>query len=102
MAKEILDAVRNAEKESEGIVLEAQNKAKELIDEAERKADELISSSADAAKTKADSFLTSVKEENKKQINASEEKALGECEKLRSVAEKNRQSVIIKAVEKFF
>lgn len=102
MAKDILDAVRNAEKECDGIVSQAQKKADEIIESANRRASELIEAQKQKAKDEADGLLASVKEENEKTVRDAEKTAAEECKRLCETAQKNRQSVIDSAIEKFF
>ena len=102
MAKEILEAVTNAEAECERIIQQAKENAKLTAENAKKQADDFQKSSDDGAKTEAETMLSDVKIECDNIIKNAQNTAETECAALSEFAEKNRESVIRQAVEKFF
>ena len=102
MAKELLEAVRNAEAECENIIQQAKNNARLSAQQADELAAERLKLSNDAAHLEAEKKLDGVKKECEVLIANAEQAADEECKKLSAAAENNRSRVINEAVEKFF
>lgn len=102
MAKEILEAVKNAEAECESIVAKAKSSAKAIVEDAEKQAAENLKKSDGEANAEAEKKLGEVKLECEGFIINAQKSAEAECAALSALAETNRESVIKQAVEKFF
>ncbi len=99
MAKEILDAIYNAEEECKAREAEAEKAAEEKIDAAKKQAEELIKNAQAEAEKNSEARIESIKAEAEAIYNKAQNAADSKSSLISSTAEKNRADVIKQSVE---
>ncbi len=98
MAKEILNAIYNAEEECKARENDANLKAQEQIDKAKKDADELIKKAENNALNEADELLDKARLDSDKELENAKKEASEKCLLISETASKNRENVINLAV----
>lgn len=99
MAKEILDAIYNAEEECKTREAEAEKAADEKIEVAKKQAEELIKNAEAEAERNSTVRIESIKSEAEAIYNKAQNAADSKSSLISSIAEKNRADVIKQSVE---
>ena len=102
MAKDMLDAVLNAENDCKAREAEAKAKAEQAVVQAEKDCERLIAISRAEAEKKAKEMFEKAKADGIKELEEAEALAEVKCNKISKNAEKNRSDVIKKAVNYLF
>lgn len=99
MAKEILDAIYNAEEECKTKETEAKTEAQARIKDAEIKAQKFIDDAEAKAKEEADELVAQAEKNGEDNFEKAKAAASGKCEIITQSAKKNRQTVIKQSID---
>ena len=98
MAKDILDAIRQAEEDSGKRELEARESAKKKIDDAEAQAKQMIIDAQLKADAEAEKRYEAARIDGENELIKARSAAKTKCDLIESTAEKNRDRVVDDAV----
>lgn len=99
MAKDMLNAIYEAEEESKQRIAQAKALAEQNAKNAELKAQELAAQARADAEVKAKQMLAAVEAEGKAELDKAKLESQQQCKKLSQTAEKNRSKVIQNVVD---
>lgn len=99
MAKDMLDAIYNAEEECKQREMRARAISAEKIEQTKTKAEQVVLSAKEQSHKNADILFEKAVNESKKELQQTRDKAKIDCEILSQTAEKNRSRVICEAIK---
>lgn len=100
MAKDMLDAIYNAEEDCRQREANARAESAEKVEQTKADAKQVVLSAKEKAQKNADMLFEKTAKEGKKELENASEKANLECDILSRTADKNRKRVIDGAIQR--